>query len=266
MLSSRIIRVLLPLLLCVSAAVSQPARKTGTTSARSSGAKGAPTVAQAEAFMKSAEAQLDDLGVRANRAEWVQENFITDDTETISAQAQEKLTAVVTQLALNARRFDHLKMPPELTRKFKLLKLSLTAPAPNNDAERKELTEIATWLDGTYGKGKYCKPQSDGKQKCYSLNELERILATSTDPEELLDAWVGWHKISIPMRPKYQRFVELSNKGARELGFKDTGVMWRSNYDMPPDQFSAEMERLWRQVEPLYVALHAYVRRQLIKK
>src|SRR5262249_18699950 len=162
-------------------------------------AKRAPTVAEAQAFMKKAEAQLDDLGVRASRASWVQENFITDDTEVLSAQAQEKLTAAVTQLALDARRFDGLKMPPQLARQFKLLKLPLVAPAPNNDAERKELTEIATWMDGAYGKGKYCKPEADGKQKCYSLNDLRRTLATSTNPDGLLDAWVGWHKISPPM-------------------------------------------------------------------
>src|SRR5262249_15185732 len=231
----------------------------------------AATVAEAQVFMKKAEDQLQDLGVRAQRANWVQENFITDDTEVLSAQAQEKLTAVVTQLALEARRFNGLKMPPELARKFTLLKLSLTAPAPNNDAERKELTEIATWMDGAYGKGKYCKPETagaaaDGKQKCLSLNDLSRTLATSTNPDELLDAWVGWHKISPPMRKRYTRFVELSNKGAKELGFKDTSAMWRSNYDMTPEQFSAEVERLWRQVEPLYVSLHAYVRKQLIKK
>jgi peptidyl-dipeptidase A len=254
-------------MLLLASSISFPQTSKTSAAPKSQAAPGKPpTVAEAEAFMKSAEAQLDDYGVRANRAGWVQENFITDDTETISAQAQEKLTAVVTQLALDARRFDHLNMPPELARKFKLLKLSLVAPAPNNDAERKELTEIAAWLDGTYGKGKYCKPQAEGKQKCYSLNDLERIMATSTNPDELLDAWVGWHKISIPMRPKYARFVELSNKGARELGFKDTGAMWRSNYDMSPDEFSAEMERLWRQVEPLYISLHAYVRRQLIKR
>jgi peptidyl-dipeptidase A len=265
MRSARLICAFSTLLLALSIAFAQAPAKLNATP-QSKAATHPPTVAEAEAFMKNAEAQLDDWGVRANRAGWVQENFITDDTETMSAQAQEKLTAVVTQLALDARRFDHLKMPPELARKFKLLKLSLVAPAPNNDAERKELTEIAAWLDGTYGKGKYCKPQPDGKQKCYSLNDLERIMATSTNPDELLDAWVGWHKISVPMRPKYARFVELSNNGARELGFKDTGAMWRSNYDMPPDEFSAEMERLWRQVEPLYVSLHAYVRRQLIKK
>ena len=42
----------------------------------------------------------------------------------------------------------------------------------------------------------------------------------------------------------------VSNKGAQEIGFKDTGVLWRSNYDMPPEQFSAEIERLWQQVRP----------------
>ena len=254
----------LALLLALSSASFAQAEK-AQTSGKTSASK-TPTVAEAEAFMKRAEDQLQDLGVRASRAGWVQENFITDDTEILSAQANEKLTAIVTQLALDARRFDSLKMPPELARKFMLLKLSLTAPAPNNDAERKELTDIASKLDGMYGKGKYCKPQPDGKQKCLSLNDLERTMASSTNPDELLDAWTGWHKISPPMRQKYARFIELSNKGARELGFKDTGAMWRANYDMTPEQFSAELERLWRQVEPLYISLHAYVRKQLIKK
>ncbi len=236
-----------------------------TSAKKPAGAKSAPTVAEATAFMKNAEVQLDDLGVRAARAQWVQENFITDDTETMAAQAQEVLTKAVTQLALDARRFDGMKLPADLARKFKLLKLSLTAPAPNNDAERKELTELASKLDGMYGKGKYCK-QVDGKEKCLSLGDLSRTLATSTNQDELMDAWMGWHKISVPMREKYSRFVQLSNKGAKELGFKDTGAMWRSNYDMTPEQFSAETERLWRQLEPLYLALHTYVRKQLIKK
>jgi peptidyl-dipeptidase A len=267
---------------CTALAQGQSNKPSARISGKSSTAhaKAAPTVAEAQAFMKKAEDQLEDLSVRSSRATWVQENFITDDTEIIAAQASEKLTAAVTQLALDARRFDGMKLPPALARKFLLLKLSLTAPAPNNDAERKELTELATKLDGMYGKGKYCKPsatgapagerpaggEAGGKEKCLSLNDLSRILATSTNPDELLDAWVGWHKISVPMKEKYTRFVQLSNKGAQDLGFKETGSMWRSNYDMTPEQFSAEVERLWRQVEPFYVSLHTYVRKQLIKK
>ena len=241
-------------------------------SAQAPAAKAAKPVAakampmSTEAFMKHAEEVLADLSVKASRTSWVQENFITDDTEVISAQAAEAFAKAVTELALGARRFDGVRMSPELARKFKLLKLALVAPPPNNDKERGELTRITSSLDADFGKGKYCQPQAEGKQKCLSLGDLSRILATSTNPDQLLDAWVGWHKISAPMRQRYTRFAELSNKGARGLGFKDTGAMWRSNYDMTPEEFSAEVERLWRQVRPFYVALHTYVRRQLIRK
>jgi peptidyl-dipeptidase A len=68
------------------------------------------------------------------------------------------------------------------------------------------------------------------------------------------------------MKKDYQRFVELSNKGARELGFPDTGAMWRAKYDMPPDEFTRELDRLWDQVRPLYLKLHAYTRMKLHEK
>jgi peptidyl-dipeptidase A len=269
--------ILILLAACTALAQTAPKKPVSKSSSEASSsqssathAKSAATVAEAQAFMKKAEDQIEDFTVRASRAQWVQENFITDDTETMYAQANEKLSAATTQLALESRRFDGLKLPPELARKFRLLKLSLTAPAPNNDAERREQTELASKLDGMYGKGKYCKPAAAGaagaKEKCLSLNDLSRIMAASTNSNELLDAWVGWHKISVPMKDKYARFVQLSNKGAGELGFKDTGAMWRSNYDMSAEEFSAEVERLWRQVEPFYVSLHTYVRKQLIKK
>jgi peptidyl-dipeptidase A len=50
------------------------------------------------------------------------------------------------------------------------------------------------------------------------------------------------------------------------MGFKDTGALWRSGYDMPPDDFSADLERLWQQVRPLYLSLHTYVRARLVQK
>ena len=65
------------------------------------------------------------------------------------------------------------------------------------------------------------------------------------------------------MRPKYQRFVELANEGARELGYDDLGVLWRSRYDMPAKDFEKEAARLYGQVEPLYKSLHCYARKRL---
>ena len=42
--------------------------------------------------------------------------------------------------------------------------------------------------------------------------------------------------------------------------------MWRSKYDMPPDEFTKELDRLWDQVRPLYISLHAYMRMKLREK
>jgi len=224
--------------------------------------KSKPTVADAEQFMKQAETRLNDLAIKGNQATWVQSNFITEDTEALAADAIDEATAATTELAEQAKRFDGLQMPPELARKFMLLRLLLTAPAPKDPALRKEMTQIGTSLEGDYGRGKYCRKPDD----CLDITAIEKLMSESRNPDELKDVWIGWHKISPPMRKRYARFVELSNQGAREMGFKDVGAMWRSNYDMPPDQFSAELERLWQQVRPLYLSLHTYVRSRLVAK
>jgi peptidyl-dipeptidase A len=124
------------------------------------------------------------------------------------------------------------------------------------------MTTIGVWLDGEYGKGKYCRKPDE----CLDITAIERIMANSRDPQELKDVWLGWHKVGVPMRQNYARFAELSNQGAREIGFKDVGAMWRAGYDMTPEQFSAELERLWQQVRPLYLSLHTYVRARLVKQ
>jgi peptidyl-dipeptidase A len=221
------------------------------------------TVSQARAYIEDAERRLAELSVRVSRASWVALNFITEDTEVLSADAQAVYGRLVQQLATGAARYDRVEMPPELRRRFLLLKLALPAPPPADSAKGVELTRLQVGLEADYGRGTYCRPKPAGGEECLQLDALSRILAESRDPAELLDAWQGWHSIAPPMRDRYSRFVELSNEGARTLGFADAGAMWRAGYDMEPDAFAAEVERLWQQVRPLYVSLHAYVRRRL---
>lgn len=222
------------------------------------------TVEEARRFLEQAEAKLLALSTESGRASWVQSTYITDDTEILAAQASERVIAATVQLAKESTRFSGLKLPPDLARKMQLLRLSLSMATPSNPRESEELTRIVASMEGRYGKGKYC-PDGPGK-KCLDLQEITRITTNSRDPRELLDVWRGWRTISPPMRKDYQRFVELSNKGARELGFANTGAMWRSKYDMPPDAFAKELDRLWEQVKPLYLSLHAYVRNGLREK
>ncbi|HUO87042.1 MAG TPA: M2 family metallopeptidase [Thermoanaerobaculia bacterium] len=229
---------------------------------------GEPLTAEgAAAFVERAEAELEQLLIRAERAAWVQANFITHDTEILAAEAGERLLSAAVGYAQAAARFDDLELPTDTRRKLSLLKLGLTLPAPNEPAKTSELTRITSRLESLYGTGKYC-PEGEtvlevGDSGCLGLLDLERILADSRDPAALEEAWVGWRRISPPMREDYARMVALANEGARELGYSDVGAMWRSKYDMDPDAFATELERLWGQVAPLYEALHCHVRARL---
>ena len=220
----------------------------------------APTVDEARAFIARAESRLLGLWIAAGRAAWVQNNFITADTSALAAAASAELMAATTDLAAAAARFDTLDLPVDLERKLIRLKTSLAAVAPSDAALQQELATIMTGLESRYGRGEYC-PQDGGE--CLDLPTMERRFAAVRDTDELLGMWAGWRRVSRPMRGPYERFVELSNAGARELGFADLGDMWRSGYDMPPDRFRAELERLWEQVRPLYEALHCHVRAAL---
>ena len=219
-----------------------------------------PTVEEARAFVDDAEARLVELWIDAGRAAWVQSNFITDDTTAIAADAQTAVIGATMELASAAARFDGVELPEEIRRKLLLLKTSMGLAAPADPALQAELAGITTSMESTYGKGVYCP--GDGED-CLDLPQIERMFAESRDTDELLDLWTGWRTISPPMRSPYVRFTDLANAGARDLGFTDLGELWRAGYDMPPDEFTVELERLWDQVRPLYESLHCHVRAAL---
>ncbi|MBI3048481.1 MAG: M2 family metallopeptidase [Acidobacteria bacterium] len=222
----------------------------------------APTPDEARAFLREANDTMLRLSNEANQAGWVQNTYITVDTEAIAARANAAFMTAVTRFAKEATRFGTVDLPAYERRQLTLLKNALTMAAPADPKEAEELAQLVASMEGIYGRGKYC-PDGEAGDACFDIEEITEILAKDRDPARLREVWEGWHSIAPPMKPSYARFVELSNKGARELGFADTGVMWRSKYDMPPEAFAAELDRLWAQLRPLYLALHAYVRAKL---
>jgi peptidyl-dipeptidase A len=228
--------------------------------------------AGAEAFVGQINKDLIDLNREGNAAGWTQATDITVDTQYLNARATDRFLEYFSRKAGEAKAFDGQKLDDSTARSLMLLKLGVSAPAPADAAKRAELASLTTELDAMYGEGKYCpkgktvlKIPKDGNG-CLNLDQLSDIIAESRNYDELTEAWAGWHSIAVPMRPKYQRFAELANEGARELGFADVGVMWRSRYDMPAADFEKEAARLYDQVRPLYQDLHCYARCTLQKK
>jgi len=217
----------------------------------------------ADEFVARLNQELAGIFLEVNAASWTQQTYITVDTEFLAAKTNERLLGAFSRLVKESKQFEGQPMSPASKRAIELLKLGLPAPAPDDPAKRAELAAVAAGMESKYSTAKYCPK---GPESCRNSTELMAVLATSRDYDQLLDAWQGWHDAARPLRADYARFVALANEGARELGYKDLGAMWRSGYDMPADDFTREAARLWGQVQPFYEQLHCYARGRLAKK
>jgi len=215
-----------------------------------------------DAFVTRLNEEMAERVREQNVAGFAYATFINQDTEFLNAKANERLLEYFSRVVEQAKAVEKQQLSPSAARTIQLLKLGVSAPAPSDPVKRSELAGLTSKMEGMYGAAKYC-PQ--GPESCKDQTQLTHVLATSRNYDELTEAWTGWHSTARPIRKDYVRFVELANEGARELGFADLGAMWRSNYDMPPDDFTKEAARLWDQVKPLYGALHCYVRGKLQK-
>ena len=249
---------------------SNPTGTTGTTGA--TGTPGGSTLAvdpneTADQFVTRVNKEMRADYVEATAAQWLSETYINDDSQLVASKANERNLAKVGNYAEAARGYEGKPMTPETERSLKLLRLGITIPPPKNPASLAELTKVGAKLNGDYGAGKYC-PDANNPATCLDIGKIEDILSDvpNRSYDEQLSAWKGWHTISVPMRPAYQRFVELNNEGAKDQGFANTGELWRSGYDMKPADFQVETDRLWNQVKPLYDQLQCYTKNKLVEK
>ena len=226
----------------------------------------AATAADAHAFVQRMNADYKTNYVEPNAAQWVAETYITDDTQWLTARANEDWLKWLAGEVEATRRFEGVAgIDASDQRALDLLKLQTAMPAPKDPAHLSELTTLLSKLTAAYGSGKYCKDAAN-PDSCRNLDQLSDVLANERDWDSNLDAWVGWHRVGRGMLKDYQRFAELLNEGARDLGYADIGAMWRSGYDMPAADFAAETDRLWSQVKPLYGELQCYARNKLVEK
>ena len=221
------------------------------------------TVDGARAFIAAVEKDLFDFSVIGSRAAWVNATYINDDTDALAAYFGTIGTEKGVKYASEAARYARVEgLDFDTARKLNILRGALVLAAPTTPGAAAELNTIATRLQSTYGKGR-----ASLKGKVLTGDDVEALMGTNRNPAELAEMWKTWHEnVGRPMRADYTRMVEIANAGAKELGYDDSGAMWRGQYDMTPQQFSAMYDRLWAEVQPLYNDLHCYTRTKLNQK
>lgn len=237
-----------------------PCLLAGASAKQSAPSTEAP-VRNARDFVADAEQKLEAESAFATRAAWVRATDITPDTNMLAQFANARRNELAARLAAEAAHYDPRSADPETRRKLDLLKLLVSVPAPNRPGGADALASVSNRLATAYDTASFAL-----NGKTYVLREAENAIAKSRDPGETRNLWEGWRTVGIPMRADYAQMVEVGNEGARGLGYSDVGALWRSRYDMPPDDFAKDLARLWGQLTPLYTNLHCYVRRKLNDK
>ncbi|KAL2078213.1 hypothetical protein ACEWY4_025898 [Coilia grayii] len=178
-------------------------------------------------------------------------------------------------LQKNLEMANHTKAYGEIARKYNtadfqdasvkriIKKLSDLERAALPQEKLEEYNTLLSRMETTYSLAKVCRPNGG---TCHPLDpDLNKIMAESRDYNELLFAWQGWRNASgRELREDYKKYVAIANEAARANGHNDNGEFWRSLYETPT--FEQDLERLWKELEPLYLNVHAYVRRALFKK
>ena len=220
----------------------------------------APTEAEADAFLAKVEKAMFDHSLISSRAAWINSTYISDDSDAVAAYFGAIGTTMTVDYALEAAKYATAPgLSVETKRRLDLLRTALTLPAPTMPGAAQQLNDLSTRLQSTYGKGK-------GTLNGQPINgsDIEEKMGSSRNPQELKEMWLSWHdNVGAPMRGDYAKLVDIANAGAKELGFADTGAMWRSKYDMPADDFAKLTDKIWAEVKPLYDELHCYTRTKL---
>ena len=223
----------------------------------------AETPAEVDAWVRQADAATEVESVKSAHAAWVYNTYVMYDSALVQADASATVTKLQVANALEAAKLDKIAgLPPETRRQLRMFRTGITQPAPTTAGAAEEYARLKAEITGIYAKGA-------GTLKGQPINgsDIEAAMGTNRNPAELKEMWTSWHdSVGTPMKADYAKMVEISNAGARELGFADTGALWRSNYDMDPDAFAALTEKIWGEVKPLYAALHCYTRTRLNAK
>ncbi|XP_063230814.1 angiotensin-converting enzyme-like [Bacillus rossius redtenbacheri] len=148
----------------------------------------------------------------------------------------------------------------DLRRQFK--KYAVLGTAALSEEKHDKLEKLISEMESIYSKAKICDYKNSSKCDLSLEPELVEVLRTSRDPGELQHVWLEWRRVSgEKCRASYEHYVALSNEAASLNNFTDNAEYWLTDYEA--NDFPEQVDRLWKQLEPLYKQLHAYVRRKL---
>ncbi|MBS1690233.1 MAG: M2 family metallopeptidase, partial [Bacteroidetes bacterium] len=223
---------------------------------------------EAQNFLDDYTQEYVKLYTQDQLAQWISNIEIKkdDSTNTIAAQKADEALAVFTGSKDNidkARKF--LDQKAELTEiQVKQLQYILYNAANNPqtvaDLVKKRIKAENDQTQKLYG----FQYTTDGKK--VSTNNIDDILKNETDVSKRLAAWEASKQVGPTLKDGLVNLRNLRNQTVQALGYHDFFTYQVSDYGMKTDEMMQTMDRLMKELYPLYRELHTWMRYELAKK
>lgn len=99
-----------------------------------------------------------------------------------------------------------------------------------------------------------------------TANDIDRVLTTSRDLAERRVAWEASKEIGPGLKPGLLKLRELRNGVARELGHSNYYALQVAAYGMSGDAMLKLNQDFMRELRPLYLQMHTWVKHELAKR
>ncbi|XP_064085534.1 angiotensin-converting enzyme-like [Macrobrachium nipponense] len=216
--------------------------------------------AGARALLERYQSEAAKLYNKVSLMSWAYVTNITEHNKEAKAEASLEASKFQGEMYEQSSRYRAISdtLSPETQRM-----LRLAFPAKLEEEDQKNLTQLGSIMSEIYSTGTVCLHNDQESEECLNLEpDLTKLLATSRNYTLLAHIWESWRtNVARKIRPHYLQYVELKNKGAQLNGRNDYGEQLRMKYET--ETFEDDILELYKELDPLYRLVHAYVRKKL---
>ena len=223
---------------------------------------------EAQAFIDNYTAQLKSLYYASSEAQWAVNTKIVegDSTNAVAARQADEAMAAFTGSTENINTTRALLqqkqalLPLQVKQLEKILYAAANNPQTVAEVVKERIKAETAQTEKLFGFGF----KIDGAP--VTTNAIDEILKQENNLAQRQKAWEASKEVGTALKDGLENLRRLRNETVQALGYNDYFSYQVSDYGMTTEEMMALMQKLNRELRPLFRELHTYARYELAKR
>ena len=223
---------------------------------------------EAQAFIDNYTAQLKSLYYASSEAQWAVNTKIVEgeSTNAVAARQADEAMAAFTGSTENINTTRALLqqkqalLPLQVKQLEKILYAAANNPQTVAEVVKERIKAETAQTEKLFGFGF----KIDGAP--VTTNAIDEILKQENNLAQRQKAWEASKEVGTALKDGLENLRRLRNETVQALGYNDYFSYQVSDYGMTTEEMMALMQKLNRELRPLFRELHTYARYELAKR